>query len=553
MNLLGRLLLVTLLVCSGFGALYAIVYIQGRAEVHALMDDLGRERAARLDAATTIQGAGLEALVSSYAWWGEMVAFMDKPDPQWAANNVDNVVGIPGGGDAVWVCDPAFTVLHAIDKDYRRPAAPFARPELVQQAAAGRYTFRYFTLIDGELWEIFVAAIQDAKFWRHQTPIRGHLLIGKRWDHTWVAQLGTVLGGRIAIHPLDRPPAERVRLHDFRRELKGLGGQPLALLDVNFNFELLEAARQSFIRRVDLVSVGTVFAIALLVGGVAFLVLRPLGQITRSLETRQTAPMAGLLSSRTEFGEIARLLAGQFRWGQMLQDEMRRQLERSDPAQLHREAESNETLRLRLAGDIHDGPVQSIYAAGLQLAAVQEQAEQGQSPAPEQIQQITAMLQQASSDLRNLILDLEPEELRERDLEAALQRIERHLEQFARCRFTLTVADGALDGLSRDAQTELYFICRELTSNALRHARPATASLRFTLARGFLRLAWENDGVTPRQSGAGGNGLRNIARRIQDLGGTVEHGPHGADRWRVTCEIPCTSLREIPPRPRRLD
>ena len=79
------------------------------------------------------QGRGLEALVSSYAWWEDMVKFMDKPDEKWASTNVDNIVGIPTGGDAVWVLDPALKLVHTIDKDYTRPALPFADTEALRR------------------------------------------------------------------------------------------------------------------------------------------------------------------------------------------------------------------------------------------------------------------------------------------------------------------------------------------------------------------------------------------------------------------------------------
>lgn len=542
MNLLSRLALVTLLVCAGFGALYWVVLDQGRDEVHGLMRDLATERSARLDTATQIQGAGLEALVSSYAWWDDMVKFMDQPDEKWASDNVDNIVGIPNGGDAVWVLDANLALLHTVDKDYRRPAAPFPSAEVLRRFIGDRYTFRYFTLIDGALWEIFGAAIQDANFWRHQTPVRGYLLLGHRWDEPWLAQLGRVVGAHLTLHPPDSALPASGLVHDFRRTLPGLDGQPLVQLDAQFNFSLIEAARVAFIRRVIYVSAGALLAIAIVVSVVAFLVLRPLAQITRSLESRVPTHLAGLLNSRTEFGEIARLVAGQLRWGRMLEDEMRRQLERAQPDSAKRDAEANEALRIRLAGNIHDGPIQSIYAAGLQLAAVQTAAEQGLAPRPEQIAGINAMLQQASSDLRNLILDLEPEELRERDLETALVRLERHMQQFARCRFELVVPEGALDGLSRDAQTQLYFVCRELVSNALRHARPTAASLRFAVAKGFLQLEWTNDGTRPAPTPGGGNGLRNIARRVAELGGTISYGAAPGDSWRVRAELPYTSL-----------
>jgi signal transduction histidine kinase len=543
MNLLSRLALVTLLVCAGFGALYWVVLELGRGEIEHVMQDLGQERAARLDIATQLQGAGLESLVSSYAWWDDMVRFMDKPDEKWAGDNIDNIVGIPNGGDAVWVLDANLQLVHTIDKDYRRLPVPFASPAALRRAMGERYTFRYYALVDGALWEIFGAAIQDANFWRHQTPVRGYLLLGRRWDESWITQLNTLVGARVTLHPGNVELPRPAPLHEFRRTLRGPEGEALMQLELRFNFDLLENSRQTFIRYVVYVCAGAFAAIALIVAVFAFLVLRPLGQITRSLESRVPAHLSELLNSRTEFGDIARLIAGQLRWGRMLEEEMRRQLERANPALAQRDAEANEALRLRLASNIHDGPIQSIYAAGLQLAAVQTAAEQGLAPRPEQIAGINAMLQQASSDLRNLILDLEPEELRERDLETALARIERHLEQFAHCHFELRIADGALDGLSRDAQTQLYFICRELASNALRHARPKAASLHFSTARGYLLLEWQNDGVGARSPGAGsGSGLRNIERRLAELGGSLHYGPLPDHRWRVEAEVPYSSL-----------
>ncbi len=540
MLLLTRLSLAVLLICAGFAAVFWVAHRQADREVAGLLADLTRERTQRIDLAVSLQGRGLESLASSYAWWSDMVKFMDKPDQKWATENVDNIVGIPGGGDAVWVLDAEMKPVHSIDKDFARPPPPFADPAQLRGFIDRRYTFRYFTMMDGRLWEIFGAAIQDAKFWRHETPVRGYLLLGKEWDDVWRAQLNTLIGAQISVHALDA-------VHDgqnFHRELSGLGGQPLAHLSARFNFQLIRDAQHAYDRRVLFIGFGALLALALLVGLVGLTVLRPLGQITRSLETRLPTPIAGLLTSRGEFGEIARLLAGQLRWGQMLQEEMRRHLEHANPEVRRRDAESNEALRLRLAGNLHDGPIQSIYAAGLQLSALQAEVQQGRAPAPGQMANIRAMLQQASADLRNLILDLEPEELRDRDLDSALRHIERHMQQFARCEFQLRVAEGALDGLTREAQTQLYFICRELTSNALRHARPAVASLDFAIDRGFLRVEWINDGVPAHGSSppVPGNGLRNIERRTQELGGTMRSGPHRGDSWRVSLEIPFTSL-----------
>ncbi len=543
MNLLSRLALVTFFVCLGFAAFYWSIVKQGRDEVDALLRDLSHESAARIETATAIQGAGLESLVSSYAWWDDMVKFMDAPDEDWASNNVDNIVGIPNGGDAIWVLDAELNVVHTIDKEYRRPPLPYPSSDALRRGIRDRFTFRYFALIDGSLWEIYGAAIQSASFWRHQAPVRGYLLLGRRWDEEWISRLNTIVGARITLQPLEPADATPPSAHAFHQTMLGLDGRPLVQLKARFNFEAIESTQQAFARSVIYITLGGVLAIVLIAGVVAFLVLRPLSWITRSLESRLPTHLTGLLNARTEFGEIARLVAGQLRWGRMLEEEMRRQLDRPVVQNPKSEHETNRALRMRLASNLHDGPIQTIYAAGLQLAAVQMAIEEGLPAPTEQLTAVNNLLQHALSDLRNLVLDMEPEDLHECDLETALVRLEGQMRQLTRCAVALTIAEGALDGLTREAQTHLYFICRELASNALRHARPSQITLRFSAAQRFLRIEWSNDGVRADQdTRASGQGLANIERRIAALDGTWICSSTVPDGWRMQAELPYSSL-----------
>lgn len=538
MNLLTRLTLVVVLTCAGFGTLLWLANASFEREVDSLVVDLSRERAQRFEFAVDLQGRGLESMTSSYAWWNDMVQFMGKPDPKWATDNIDNIVGIPNGGDGLWVLDPQLNLVHTIDKNYRKHPLPATSPAALKEYIGANYTFRYFARIDGQLWEIFGAAIQDANFWRHETPVRGYLLIGKAWDPTLLAELNTLVGARLAV----RPPKALATGANYSKIITGLDRKPLALIEAQFDFDVIQKAQSTHERHLLLVSLGAIIALGLVVAYVGFIVLRPLSQVIRSLESRLPTPINDLLTSRSEFGEIARLLAGQLRWGQLLQEEMRRHLEKTDPARLQHEAESNEALRIRLAGNLHDGPIQAIYAAGLQLKLLQSEKESGVALPPERIEQIITTLNHASSDLRAILFDLESEELRDRSLETALRRFEEHMEQVGRCQLTLEITPTALDGLNRHAETQLYYVCRELVSNSLRHATPVHASLRFSAAAGFLCIEWRNDGVPPNPRTEPGNGLRSIERRIRDLGGVVTSRPFRKNEWQAVIEVPYTSL-----------
>lgn len=551
MNLLSRLVLVAVLIFAGFAAAFWFTARSSQRSADSLLTEFTEQRLTQFASARKLQGLGLESLTSSYAWWDEMVAFMDKPEPKWATDHLDTLVGVPNGGDALWVLTTDLTALHAIDEAYRRPPVPFADPAALRRHIGANFTFQFYAVADGRLWQIFGAAIQSAQFWRNATPVRGYLLIGKRWDETWLARLGTLTDARLDLRLGEAPapalaPASggSVFARTFQQPVTGLDGATLATIHGRFNLDLFSSFDDAYHRRLWLLG-GWILATFAATGVfIVVVIVRPLGRIIRALETKNPLPLADLLAAHTEFGEVARLLAGQLRRDRMLQEEIRRHLDNLSPEQRARDTESNEALRLRLAGNLHDGPMQSLYAAGLQLASVEADVIDGKPVTPDRLQAAKGNLTQATADLRNLLLDLEPEELRDQDLETALHRIESRLRSISRGRFQLELPDGILDGISRDAQLHLFYICRELASNAMRHASPAEASLRFSLHSGFLHLDWSNDGLRGRLPPGGppsGNGLRNIAHRVSELGGTWRFGP--ADHcWRVHVELPCTSL-----------
>lgn len=548
MTFLSRISLVLLLTFALLAIGLSVSYQKAEDSFDQLLADRIDEQVRFLQSATELQGVKLEGLASSYSWWTDMVAFVANPKPDWASANVDNLVGIPGGGDALWVTNPNLAPIHAIDVGYRKPPPPFPSAEVMTAFIGKDYEFKFFTLIDGQLWQIFGAAIQDPNFWRHETPIVGYLLLGKRWDDIWLARLGDLCQSRLRIeintgNALATPalPAH-ASISRFTLPITSLDGTPIARIAGSFDATLIEQARQSLTRQALLFGLSAAIALALLGVVIGLTVGRPLTKITRSLESRNPLHLTDLLGARTDFGEIARLLSSQFRQGRMLQDEIRRRLAESNPGDDSHDRETNEALRLRLASDLHDGPLQSLYAAGLQISSLQSKLASGKPPPVSQLESIRNILKDCSSNLRNLLLDLEPEELRDQDLETALQRLERYMQSVSRQSATLTIDENVLESLERDGQLHVYYIARELISNASRHAKPEHTSLLFRRAAGFLLIEWDNDGFVPIESPKTGNGLRNIGQRVQQLEGKWSYRIHRGKIWQVRIEIPFTAL-----------
>jgi signal transduction histidine kinase len=530
------------LILAAVAALLTLSFRSGNQALTHLATEAREERARFFDRAVILQGTALDTLVGSYSWWGEMVAYVEAPDVKWATANIDNLAGSPIGGEAVWVLDAAGSLIHTIDVDYGRPPVPFDDFAMLRNFMGERFQFSYFMHRDGEVWQIFGAAIQSPDFWRHETPVRGYFLLGKKWDHAWMARLADLAQVHLRVHsqPGTQVPGSRA----FLRPLAGLDGQAVAHVVGSVDTGAIADIRDSLGYQHTLVIVALAITFFALFALGHHLLVRPLNQILRSLESRNPTPLADLLQSRSLLGEIARLIASQFRQGRMLRDEIQRRMDSTNPEAQRRTAESLADLRIRLASDLHDGPMQSIYAANLHLTRVSKRLATTQPDLATEVRSVNEILGECSTNLRNLIFDLEPEELRDHDLEAALERLERYLVSVIPS-FVLDIEDHSLAGLRREAQRQLFYVCRELVSNAVRHARPTDASLRLERREGFLRLTWNNDGVlNPSPDIQPGNGLRNIEQRTGQMDGTFHFQLTPDHTWNVRVELPYTSLTE---------
>jgi signal transduction histidine kinase len=542
MPLVHRLFLVLALasLCIAAGLGYA--YHVSKATIRELAAEHTREHAEFMASAINLQGTGIETLVSSYSWWHDMVKYMAAPDPEWAGRNVDNIVGIPTGGEALWVLAPDWSLVHSIDVDSRRPPLPFTDAAALEAYIEDRYTFSFFMERSGQLWQVFGAAIQSPEFWRHETPVEGYLLLGKLWDSDWLARLGNLSHARLSVvTPGRQPTVPRGSNYQFSHPVTGLDGEVVATIWGVFDATAFEQFRLGLRWQLLIIALALFTAVAILAAFVILTVLRPLGQITRSLEARNPHHLLDLLGTRGDFGIIARLLASQFRQGRMLREEIARQFTNGPrPA----ESETNAALRGRLASDLHDGPLQSLYAAGLKLSGLEARLKIGQVPSTEQLAGVRRILTDCGTNLRHLLFDLEPRELQDQDLETALQQLERNLQFVSRHTARLEIAEGVLDGIAPGARNHVYYIARELVSNASRHAQPNHILLSFSRRDAFLHLRWENDGFTPAEPPRPGHGLHNIGQRVQQLDGTWHYRVLRGPLWQVEIDLPFTALAD---------
>jgi two-component system sensor histidine kinase DevS len=174
--------------------------------------------------------------------------------------------------------------------------------------------------------------------------------------------------------------------------------------------------------------------------------------------------------------------------------------------------------RERIAMDLHDGVIQSLYAVALSLEAAGEEVEEG-SPVRWALERAIDDLDRVIRDLRHYIYDLRPASSQVGDLRRAV----RELLEEARATGGLEVrleAEGPLPPLREEEALGIYHVAQEAISNVIKHAQANHLVVRLAYHRPTLILEVADDGVgfdpqAPRDRTR--QGMRNMADRARAL------------------------------------
>jgi signal transduction histidine kinase len=176
--------------------------------------------------------------------------------------------------------------------------------------------------------------------------------------------------------------------------------------------------------------------------------------------------------------------------------------------------------RERIAKELHDGIIQSLFAVGMGLQGTALMTGNGEITG--RIERAVEELDRVIRDLRNYIFGLRPGILADRQLDQALRDLGAQMQERSGEKVDVTVdAAVAADLSARSA--EIVQLTREALSNVARHARARHAAVRLERDGAKAVLTVEDDGVglDPGANPAG-NGMRNMRERAAALGGTLE-------------------------------
>ncbi|WP_017592531.1 sensor histidine kinase [Nocardiopsis potens] len=196
--------------------------------------------------------------------------------------------------------------------------------------------------------------------------------------------------------------------------------------------------------------------------------------------------------------------------------------------------------RNRLAAELHDSIGHALSVVTLQAGAAARVLDRDPEFARTALDAIAEQARTATAELDH-VLGLLREEQRDRAPRRTLADLP-HLAEAARAAGTDLdcAAEGPIGDVPPVISRELYRICQEGVTNALRHgARGGGVRVRVSADGGSVRVSVANP-VPPGRRPArrrGGRGLLGMAERVRLLGGELRYGADGGT-WLLEAEIP---------------
>jgi len=228
-----------------------------------------------------------------------------------------------------------------------------------------------------------------------------------------------------------------------------------------------------------------------------------------------------------------------------------RQHESDRAALMERTLSVSERERMRIAADLHDGPVQNLAGVGYALDSLASSVPQQHAVLMRRIQDT---VHEVIQSLRRLMVDLYPPDLSADQLAATIAALATPLSDAGVDVTTTTMTP--LPEMTNDIVTTLYRVAREALANVAKHAQAERVDITLGFDGGddtsdgptvLLRIIDDGVGIdaaTVDKRSEGHLGLRLLTDRVENLGGTlsVRAGPYGGTI--VTAELPSSGVPE---------
>lgn len=196
--------------------------------------------------------------------------------------------------------------------------------------------------------------------------------------------------------------------------------------------------------------------------------------------------------------------------------------------------------RDRIGMDLHDGIIQSIYAAGLILESAQLHLPAEAEETAELLARAVENLNDTIRDIRNFILDLRPRRF-EGDLEEGIGRLVREFQANTMVAVVVSIDLPGIDMLKGSTARAFFLTVQEALANIARHAKAKEVRLDLRRERANVLLVVADDGQgfdSNRRNREVGHGLSNMRSRAVSLNGSFEINSALGEGTRIELRLP---------------
>jgi signal transduction histidine kinase len=175
--------------------------------------------------------------------------------------------------------------------------------------------------------------------------------------------------------------------------------------------------------------------------------------------------------------------------------------------------------RERIAKELHDGVIQSLFAVGMGLQGTAAIA--NDEDIARRIEHATEEIDRAIRDLRNYIFGLRPGVLADRQLDQAVRQLAAEFEEHTDV-LTIIDVDASVAAELSSVASDVVQIVREALSNVSRHAEATSCRITLRRTEHGAELEIDDDGLGfDPSSTSPGMGTDNLRARVLGLGGEL--------------------------------
>ena len=197
--------------------------------------------------------------------------------------------------------------------------------------------------------------------------------------------------------------------------------------------------------------------------------------------------------------------------------------------------------RKRIAQDIHDSLGSVLSAAKLKLSSLEESKKILSSDQLEKYQASLDLLDEASTELRNISHNIMPATLSKLGLEAALQNLIDKIGAHSKMQIHFS-AHGFGGRVEEKTEMSIYRIILELLNNIVKHAAAEKVSIQLIKYPAYINLMVEDNGrgfdFNKALEEKKGIGLGNILSRVEYMNGSIDIDSSPGKGTTVIIEIP---------------